>query len=233
MKRFGYGVLGTGVVSLGWALSVGIVSIGMNAVGWIAIGLNAAGFVSVGLINSVGVFSFGGVNALGGWGSGGVNAGGGHWFGLAVSVAAVVGLLVARLRSWPEPGERLEVVPLGVAMAAHAGKARARLVGIGTQIVLRQGSTVVRPQATEGALRHAALLGRGTRVIATFKRAMQEVPGAGYRDDAAHPIGELVHVMADPDRGFVRTLFGGTLGINLALSIFGVASAVAAFFVWQ
>jgi hypothetical protein len=232
MKRFGVGVLGTGVVSLGWALSVGIVSIGMNAVGWIAIGLNAAGFVSVGLINSVGVFSFGGVNALGGWGSGGVNAGGGHWFGLVVSFAATLGLLVARLRRWPERGERLEVVPLDVAMAAHAGKARARLVGVGTQIALRQGSVVVRPQATEGALRHAATLGRGARVIATFQRGMEEVPGAGYRDDAAHPIGELVHVMADPERGFVRTLFAGTVGINLALSIAGAASAIVAFFVW-
>ena len=105
MKRFGAGTLGVGFVAFGWALSVGIVSIGMNAVGWIAVGLNAAGFVSVGLINSVGVFAFGGVNACGGWGSGGTNADGGRVYGIVASVLLVIAFIVARVRTWPAPPE--------------------------------------------------------------------------------------------------------------------------------
>jgi hypothetical protein len=103
MKRLAAGTLGVGFVALGWALSIGVVSIGMNAVGWIAVGLNAAGFVSVGLINSVGVFAFGGVNACGGWGSGGTNADGGRVYGVAAAVLVLLALIVARVRTWPAP----------------------------------------------------------------------------------------------------------------------------------
>ncbi|HEX8724307.1 MAG TPA: hypothetical protein VF737_02845 [Gemmatimonadaceae bacterium] len=103
MKRFGAGTMGVGFVAFGWALSFGVVSIGMNAVGWIAVGLNAAGFVSLGLVNSVGVFAFGGVNACGGWGSGGTNADGGRIYGIVAASLVALALVVARVRTWPAP----------------------------------------------------------------------------------------------------------------------------------
>ncbi len=64
LKLFGFG----------WALSVGIISIGGNAVGsFIAIGGNAAAPIAIGAINSVGIISFAGVNAIGLYGGAGVN----------------------------------------------------------------------------------------------------------------------------------------------------------------
>ena len=64
LKLFGFG----------WALSVGIISIGGNAVGsFIAIGGNAAAPIALGGINSVGIISFAGVNAIGLYGGAGVN----------------------------------------------------------------------------------------------------------------------------------------------------------------
>lgn len=176
MKRFDAGTLGVGFVGLGWALSFGIVSIGMNAVGWVAVGLNAAGFVSLGLINSVGVFAFGGVNACGGWGSGGTNADGGRVYGLVASVLVALAFVVARVRTWPAPPPPLPEPPAP---------------------------------------------------------PRRDVPNAGYREsavDASPP------EMMDPlPRGpsFVRLLFSGAVGFQLALSILGLAAAIVAYVRWR
>jgi hypothetical protein len=232
MKRFGAGALGSGFVAFGFALSVGIVSIGMNAVGWIAVGLNAAGFVSVGLINSVGVFSFGGVNACGGWGSGGTNAEGGRWFGIVAAALLALGFLVARVRTWPR-GEVELLVPLEVAARGGVLQARARIEAVDDEVTLRDGATVVRARATTELATRCTSMGRGARVLATFTSAPKEVATAGYRDEAAVIVPELVSVVPDPRPGFAAALFQGSTGVNLVFSWLGLAAAIVAFFVWR
>jgi hypothetical protein len=232
MKRVGTGTVGAGFVALGWALSVGIVSIGTNAVGWIAIGVNAAGFVSVGLVNSVGVFSFGGVNALGGWGSGGVNAGGAPWLGLLVSATAAVGLLVARVRVWPRE-EPHPLASLPEALEGAKSPARAWIERLGEDIVLRAGATEVRAKASADVTARCAALGRGARVLVRFARIKQEVATAGYRDDAAVMVTELIEVTPDPRPSLARAIVSGPVGLNLVFAWAGLVVAVVAFFVWR
>jgi hypothetical protein len=232
MRRFGAGTFGAGFVAFGWALSVGIVSIGMNAVGWIAVGLNAAGFVSFGLINSVGVFSFGGVNACGGWGSGGTNAEGGRGFGIVAAALLALGFLVARVRTWPRRDAEV-VVPLEVAARGGDLPARARIEAVGDEVTLRDGATVVQARATAEVATRCSSMGRRARVLATFTSAAKEVATAGYRDEAAVIVPELVAVAPDPRPGLAAALFEGAVGVNLVFSWLGLAAAIVAFFVWR
>ena len=232
MRRFGAGTLGTGFVAFGWALSFGIISIGMNAVGWIAVGLNAAGFVSVGLINSIGVFSFGGVNACGGWGSGGTNAEGGRWFGIVGAALLAIGFLVARVRTWPR-GEVDLWVPLEVAARGTDVPARARIDAVDDEVTLRDGATVVRARVSADMAARCASMGRGARVLATLRPSPKEVATAGYRDEAAVIVPELVAVTPDPRPGFAAALFAPPIGVNLVFSWLGLAAAIVAFFVWR
>jgi hypothetical protein len=232
MRRFGAGTLGAGFVAFGWALSFGIVSIGMNAVGWIAVGLNAAGFVSVGLINSIGVFSFGGVNACGGWGSGGTNAEGGRWFGIVAAALLALGFVVARIRTWPR-GEVEALVPLDVAARGGGLPARARIQTVGDEVTLRDGATMVRARATAEVAMRCASMRSGARVLAAFASTPREVATAGYRDEAAVMVPELVSVDPDPRPGIAAALFAGTIGVNLVFSWLGLAAAIVAFFVWR
>jgi len=232
MRRFGAGTLGTGFVAFGWALSFGFVSIGMNAVGWIAVGLNAAGFVSVGLINSIGVFSFGGVNACGGWGSGGTNAEGGRGFGIVAAAVLAIGFLVARVRTWPR-GEVELLVPLEAAARGADVPARARLVAVDDEVTLRDGGTVVRARASADMAARCTSMGRGAHVIATLRSSPKEVATAGYRDEAAVMVPELVSIAPDPRPSFAAALLAGPIGINLVFSWLGLAAAIVAFFVWR
>lgn len=74
---------------------------------------------------------------------------------------------------------------------------------------------------------------RGARVIATFTSSPKEVATAGYRDEAAVIVPELVAITPDPRPGFAASLFAGPLGVNLVFSWLGLAAAIVAFFVWR
>jgi hypothetical protein len=148
MKRVSGGIVGGGFLAFGIALSVGVISIGMNAVGWIAIGMNAVGFVSIGAINSLGVFSFGGVNAGGGWGAALVNAGYSDVVGVALSGATLLVVLVIRMRTWPLR-DRSIFVPLANAPDEGRAWALARVVNlVGSAIDLQDASCTLRVEVT-------------------------------------------------------------------------------------
>lgn len=227
MKRVGAGVLGTGFFAFGVALAVGIVSVGVNAVGWIAIGVNAVGFVALGAVNAMGVFAFGGVNALGGWGAGAVNMGGSRWFGLTASLLAVVGLTAARVRRWPRDDAGL--VSLPAALEGGGERARARLVEVGEEIVVRAGATVGRARASGELRAHCASLGWGAPIVVAFRQTAVPLDDMGYRNPAASFVLELAEVKADPRPTLLATLFGGALGLNLLLAWMGLAAAIVAF----
>jgi hypothetical protein len=231
MKKVGGGVLGVGIFAFGWALSVGFISISMNAVGWIAIGMNAAGFVSIGLINSIGVFSFGGVNSCGGWGRGGVNEGPSSWFGLAVSIAVALGLLIYRIKSWPA-GETPLLVPLA-GRREDQDWSVARLIDIGEQITLQGFRIMMQVEAAPAVVERCREVGRGSRVLVQLRRTMRPVEGAGYRDDAGKEVLELAAIVPDPRRGLLASLFSGTIGAHLVFSWLGLVAATIAFFVWR
>ena len=231
MKRVSGGTLGFGIFAFGWALSVGFISFGMNAVGWIAVGMNAAGFVAIGLINSVGVFSFGGVNSCGGWGRGGVNEGPSTWFGLVVSFVLAVGLLIYRIKNWPT-SERPLLVPLG-REPDESEWSPARIAEIGGDIALRDGATTLRAEVSPALVARCRELGRGARVIVRLSRTTRAVEGAGYRDDAGETVLELVEITGDPRVRRLAALFQGVIGYNLAFSLLGLASAIAAFVLWR
>jgi hypothetical protein len=224
--------MATGFVALGWVMSVGIISISMNAVGWIAIGMNAVGFVSFGLVNSIGVFSFGGVNGCGGWGVGGVNADGGRELGLFVSAVIAVALLFARTRTWPANDDEA-LVPLDVATAGGALPARARLVEVRDGVVLRAGAMVVRARVPAELLADFEVLGRGARVLVRFARVPHAIAGAGYRDEAAELVTEVVSVERDPRPSFVWALVSDNMGINLVFAWAGLVAAFIAYFRWR
>jgi len=219
------------MIALGWALSVGLVSIGINAVGWIAIGVNAAGFVAVGVANSAGVFSFGGANAVGGWGVGGANACFSGSLGLCVSTLATVGLLVTRVRTWPHHARGL--VPLAAAVDAEGTWARARLISLGDEVTLSAGHTVIRAYAGDAAMALCLALGRGASVRVRLRHLALPVEHAGYRDDAASLVHEIVAIIAEPRPRWLRSLFGDLVGIQLALACAGMAAAVVSTFVWK
>jgi hypothetical protein len=230
MKRYGAGVLGTGFFAFGFALAVGVVSVGVNAVGWIAIGLNAAGFVSIGLVNAVGVFTFAGVNALGGWGGAFVNGGISRWVGLFFSVATAAVVSVLRARSWPR-GSEPPLVSLATALEGGGDLARARLGAMGEEVVVMAGGTTGRVRATAERLARCQALGEGASVLVGFKQSAVAVEGAGYREDAASLVLELAEVLPDPRPTFLAALFGGRTGVHLICAWLGLAAAVAAF-VW-
>ena len=66
-----------GVVAIGGICSIGVVSIGMNALGTgVAIGLNTFAPISLSIINAVGIYALAGTNSCGTWAGAGVNASG-------------------------------------------------------------------------------------------------------------------------------------------------------------
>lgn len=230
MKRFGKGVMGVGAVAFGWALSLGIVSIGTNAVGWIAIGVNAFGFVAIG-VNAVGVFSFGGVNAIGGWGFGGVNRIMSGAFGSGLSVAATLALLVARIRTWPRD-ETTGVVALAVAADVEGSWARARFVdGVGG-VTLRDHDTELRVRLGEQAVARRATLGRAQAVRVRLRRVADSDMKGGYRDASAMIV-EVVDIVAEQRALWLRTNFGDAIGIQLAVSCGGLVAALVSLFLWE
>lgn len=232
VKRVGVGMASSGLVALGFVFSTGIVSISMNAVGWIAIGMNAAGFVAVGLINSVGVFSFGGVNSCGGYGMGGVNDGHNGIFGVAASVVAAIVVVVYRVRTWPsEPF--FETVSLAVARDAEKACAEARLAKVGDEIVVADGATELRVEGSADLAARCAEIGRGKRVIVDLRRVARPVENAGYRDDAAAFVHEIVAIAEDPRRGWLRKTFGDRIGLQLALACVGLGASIVALLVWR
>jgi hypothetical protein len=69
------GGMAHGVIAFGGILSIGVVSIGMNAVGSVvAVGMNTAAPISISLINGLGVYTVAGVNGLGTWARAGTNS---------------------------------------------------------------------------------------------------------------------------------------------------------------
>ncbi len=220
--------MGTGFVAFGFALAVGVVSVGINAVGFVAIGINAVGFVSLGAVNALGVFAFGGVNMLGGWGAGGVNAVGSHWFGLVASALGAVGVTVARMRTWPRRDD-IRLVPLATALEGDGEQARARLIEIGEEIVVRDGRTTGRARANDGMRARCASLGQDARVIVAFKQEAVLPHDAGYRDAPASFVLELARIRADTRPPPLVRLFGGALGASLFFAWVGLAAAIVAF----
>lgn len=221
------------MVALGWALSVGFVSIGTNAVGWFAIGVNAAGFVAVGLVNAVGVFCFGGVNALGGWGGGGVNGVIHPAFGIGAGTIAAGALLVLRIRSWPRD-EPSSFVALARAIDLEESWARVRLFGAGDAgdgFVLRDGDTEVRAHAPAEILRRSAAIGRGARVRVRLRRVADRDERAGYRDAAGNSH-EIADIVVERRTSWLRKAFGDRIGVQLAFACAGTIAALV-LFAWK
>lgn len=231
VKRFGFGTFGVGIVGLGWALSVGIVSLGVNAVGWVAIGVNAVGFVALGLVNAIGVLAFGGVNSYGGWGRGGTNTGGSGILGLGVSALVAVGFLVARVRTWPRD-DPTGAVPLDAVLGAEGQWVHARLGEIGKEVSLEGRSTTIRALASADLAARCAALGRATAVRVRVRLVVRPVEAAGYREEAATHVYELVEVVAEPRMHWLRRALGDLLGVQLALAMFGLVASVVAFIYW-
>jgi hypothetical protein len=232
VRPVGRGALGVGIVGLGWALSIGFVSIGINAVGWIAIGVNAAGFIALGLVNSAGVFSFGGVNAVGGWGGGGVNTGTSGPFGVGVCAITVVLLLVARVRTWPR-GDAQELVPLAAAADSEGSWARARLMrAAGDVITLRDDETELRALAADEFIARCAMLGHGAPVRVRLRRVADRSECAGYRDPA-NVVEEIVDIADGRRAGWPRRAFGDQIGIQLAFACVGLVAAAVSLVVWR
>jgi hypothetical protein len=111
--------------------------------------------------------------------------------------------------------------------------ARARIEAVGDEVTLRDGATVVRARATGEVATRCASMRRGARVLATFRSAPREVATAGYRDEAAVIVPELVTIAPDPRPGFAASLFAGPIGVNLVFSWLGLAAAIVAFYVWR
>jgi hypothetical protein len=194
-----------GVIAVGGICSVGVVSIGMNALGTgVAIGLNTFAPVSISLINAVGIYALAGTNSCGTWASGGVNASGlktdggvnADWT-IAPSIVTVLVLAVGSLvfrgkreaRGFSVSLERFVESPQATAVV------RAQLVriGEGTLELRGDGVTLSVEHVGEGALADARkLIGDGTEdepaVLVVLERRVVTVPVAeegGYRDAPA------------------------------------------------
>jgi len=117
------GGMAHGVIAFGGIISIGVISVGMNAIGSVAaLGLNAvapigislingAGFMSVAAVNSCGTWSAGGVNSTGMESDGGVNSGTSVLPTVVLFVIGLVAALVARGRR--EPRTQPTCVALG------------------------------------------------------------------------------------------------------------------------
>jgi hypothetical protein len=227
MKAVGGGVLGTGFLAFGLALSFGVVSIGINAVGWIAIGMNAVGFVSIGAINSLGVFSFGGVNAGGGWGEGLVNAGHSDVVGVGLSLAVLTVVVAMRVAKWPRR-DRSMFVPLMSAMNEDRAWALVRVVAlVGSAIDLQDDSGTLRVEVSPQLASTTKPPPRGALARVRVRRATRPTDSAGYREEGALHVVELAEIVVERE-GFLRKMFGDNIGIHLVCAVLGVCASVVA-----
>jgi len=229
MKRVSGGILGHGFLAFGLALSFGVVSIGMNAVGWIAIGMNAVGFVAIGAINSLGVFSYGGVNGFGGWGAGSVNGGFSDVVGVALSAAVLVVMLAVRIRTWPRRDPSM-FVPLVNAPDEGRAWALARVVNlVGSAIDLQDPSGTLRVEVTPQLAQATKPPKKGALARVRLGRAIRRADDAGYREDAAVHVVELLEIVVERE-GILRRAFGDAIGVQLVCAVLGVGASVVAFF---
>jgi hypothetical protein len=228
MKRVGGGIVGTGFLAFGLALSFGVISIGMNAVGWVAIGMNAVGFVAIGAINAVGVFSFGGVNAGGGWGTGLVNAGYSDVVGLILTGGVLVTAVAIRIWKWPRR-DRSMFVPLMRAADEDRAWALVRVVGlVGSAIDVQDESGTLRVEVGGQVASATKPPPRGALVRVRLKRVVRTTDVSDYRQDAALHVVELTELVVERE-GVVRKLFGDAVGIHLVCAVLGMCASVVAF----
>lgn len=206
------GGMAHGIVAIGGILSIGVISIGMNAVGSVAaFGLNAVAPVSLSLINGLGVYTLAGVNGWGTWSRagtnstglvsrGGVNSDSSILPAIIVIVALIAASFVARgtresrsrdkrLRDF-EPNEPV-VQPVS-----------ARLIAVrDDSIELMDGSKHLVVEVEEPVLRSAHAIVEGSseeppRVLVTLVQVVEKVQVAGETSYRARP--------AETEHSFVR-----------------------------
>jgi hypothetical protein len=195
-----------GIVAVGGFLSIGVISIGMNAVGSVAaFGLNAAAPISLSLINSIGVYTLAGVNGWGAWSKastsstgisshGGVNSDYSVLPAVFIVIALIIGSSVARGARDPRAhGDAQRLRKFARSKDLAAAKVSARLVAVlDNSIALEDHPERLVAEVDDTVRRSADAIADAAstdspRVIAHLERTSEFVPVSGEASYRARP----------------------------------------------
>jgi hypothetical protein len=224
-----------GTLAIGFSLSVGVVSIGINAVGsFAAFGVNAAAPIAVAAVNAVGVFAIAGVNGFASVGTAWVNRASHPLIGLVVStiffIVALSHYNATKERAEPRP-ILADPLPFDVA-CERGGWVRAEHVELhGDRATLRAGrEAAIEAQIGPGLEERLRALAQGAAYIELQIETRPVADEGGYREASFERVAVVVDAVAAPQSKPLLIAFGEWLARSKSTHVvfagIGVVAAV-------